>query len=61
MSVFENPWYADMIERFSPDADDDNGSAARAILAGLCILAQSVDGVAARIVELTDAIERTAP
>ena len=53
MSGFDEPWYAEMIERFSPDEEDENGNAARAILAGFCILAQAIDG-------LTKAVEKVA-
>lgn len=46
MSAFDDPWYAEMIERFSPEDGDENGRAGRAILAGFCILAQAIDGLA---------------
>ncbi len=43
MAGFSNPWYAEIIERFSPPEDDENGNASRALLAGMCIIAQAID------------------
>lgn len=45
-TIFDDVWHAEIIERYSPDRDDENGNAARAILAGLCVLAQSINRVA---------------
>ncbi len=58
MSGFDNPWYAEMLERFSPDKDDDNGNAAHAILAGFCILAVAIDGVSDALIQLSESVEQ---
>lgn len=54
ITAFDNPWYAEMIERFSPDPHDKNSSVARAILAGFSILATAVDGLTAAVDKVND-------
>lgn len=56
MVGFNEPWHAEMIERFSPQSSEDGptemDNLARAILAAACILSQSVD-------ELRDVIKES--
>lgn len=51
MAGFDNPWYAEMIERFSADTSDKDPNTAsdahgRMILAAACIIATAIDGLA---------------
>lgn len=48
MSGFNNPWYAGIIERFSPDGEESNAALARCMLVSSCILAQAIDDLASK-------------
>jgi hypothetical protein len=53
--AFDEVWYIEMIERFSPDTGDPATDAhARAMLAAACIIAQALDGVAKAVLEHGD-------
>jgi hypothetical protein len=47
MTSFNDPWYHDMIERYSPDPGTDPTCAhARCVLVAAALIAQSLDGIA---------------
>jgi len=51
MAGFDNPWYAEIIERFTCDTsegcrNDATDAHGRAILAAACVIAQAIDGLA---------------
>lgn len=56
MTVFDDPWYAGIIDRFAPDNDDPNCQLAVAILASSCILAQAIDAFGQQIKVAADII-----
>lgn len=55
--AFSNPWYADIIERFTPerrvDYDEVDGLIllGRMVIVSACILAQAIDGAAEALTE----------
>lgn len=63
--IFDNPWYAEMIERFGYDEKQftpDEGPNAlaclgRMMLASSCIIAQAIDGLADKVGKLAGATE----
>lgn len=60
VAIFDSPWCAGIIERFSPPPDAEGYAQARCALVAACILAESIDRLAAAITKadsgLADAI-----
>jgi hypothetical protein len=56
ITVFDDSWYAEMIARFQPNTGQKNAATdahATAILAGFCILSQSIDNLAKALKSIT--------
>jgi hypothetical protein len=59
--AFDHPWYAEIIERFSPEFAREDGrhrgafAVARCLLAASCVLAQAVDRLADEVKKAAEA------